>query len=29
MTLDIEGAVKQLKGIPYERKKRLALLEWK
>lgn len=29
MILDVEGAVRQLKGVPYERKKRLALLSWK
>lgn len=29
MTLDIEGAVKQLSGISYERKKRIAFLFWK
>jgi hypothetical protein len=29
MVLDVEGAVKQLTGVSYERKKRLALLSWK
>jgi hypothetical protein len=29
MVLDLECAVKQLTGVPYERKKRLALLSWK
>lgn len=29
MVLDVEGAVRQLTGVPYERKKRLALLSWK
>lgn len=29
MTLDIEGAIKQLSGIAYERKKRIAFLFWK
>ena len=29
MVLDLERAVKQLTGVPYERKKRLALLSWK
>lgn len=29
MTLDIEGAVKQLSGITYERKNRIAFLFWK
>ena len=29
MTLDLEEAVKELQGVPYERKKRLAFLDWK